>query len=72
MVPMFSNSIHDMSQLKKNIACLLGIRAPWEVSDVTFDHEAREAWIHVSYEDGHQLPCPECGSPSPGYDHRRR
>ncbi len=72
MVPMYSNPINAISQLKNNIAYLLGIRAPWEVSDVTIAHEEREAWIHVSYEDGHQLPCPECGSPSPGYDRRPR
>ena len=73
MAHTFSNPSSDMSQLKTDdIGCLLGIQAPWKVSEVTFAHEAQEVQVHVSYEDGHQLPCPECGSASPGYDHRRR
>ena len=72
MAHTFSNPSNNMSQLKNDIGCLLGIQAPWKVSEVTFAHEAQEVRIHVACEDGHQLPCPECGSASPGYDHRRR
>ncbi len=73
MAHTFSNPSNDMSQLKTDdIGCLLGIQAPWKVSEVTFAHEAQEVRIHVVCEDGHQLPCPECGLACPGYDHRSR
>ena len=68
----FSNPSNDMSQLNRDIGCLLGIHAPWKISEVTFAHEAQEVRIHVAYEDDHQLPCPEYGSACTGYDHRSR
>ena len=52
MAHTFSNPSNDMSQLKKDIGCLLGIQAPWKISEVTFAHEAQEVRIHVAYEDG--------------------
>lgn len=72
LVHPFSNSGNAMTRLKKNIGRLLGIRAPWEVSEVTFVHEAQQVQIHVTCKDGHALTCPACGLVCPGYDHRRR
>lgn len=52
---------------------ILGIRAPWRVSEVELDLAGGEVTVHVDREpDAGPLTCPECGRPCPGYDRRPR
>ena len=53
-------------------AAILGVTAPWEVSNV--DVRAKEEEIHVTIgaRSGTHFTCPQCGKHCPGYDTRRR
>ena len=53
-------------------AQILGIRSPWQVTDVELNLAAGEVKVYVDYESGAEQLCPTCGTPSPGYDKRRR
>ena len=52
-------------------ARILGIGAPWEVSDVKLNLQGGEVDVRVAHSGGPQM-CPECGEPSSGYDTRER
>ena len=51
---------------------ILGIEEPWTVKDVELDRAKGEVRVVLEHRAGRRLCCPECGSPSPGYDARPR
>ena len=51
---------------------ILGIQAPWEVSDIELDLKAGEVKVYVEQKPGTKQACPRCGASCPGYDKRRR
>lgn len=53
-------------------AAILGIRSPWEVTEV--DLRERDEEVHVTVALGRQAQrtCPKCGRECPGYDTRKR
>ncbi len=51
---------------------ILGIQAPWEVSDIELDLKAGEVKVYVEQKPGTKQACPKCGASCPGYDKRRR
>ena len=51
---------------------ILGIQAPWQVTDVEVDMLQGQVAVHVEREAGAKLCCPTCGQPASGYDSRRR
>ena len=51
---------------------ILGIQAPWTVTEVELSMAAGEVTVHVEHDTGGRLTCSQCGTPSPGYDHRSR
>ena len=52
-------------------AQILGIIAPWRVTDVELDRERHEVRVQVEH-GGESLHCPACGKACPGYDTRQR
>lgn len=46
---------------------ILGIEAPWSVTEVELDLKQGEVRVHVA-DTSERLTCPECGKPCPGYD----
>lgn len=53
-------------------AQLLGLRSPWNVTDVDFSPQQRSVLVKVAAEEGAEWCCPQCGCPAPGYDKRVR
>jgi len=51
---------------------ILGIQAPWTVTEVELSMAASKVTVHVEHGTGVQLSCSQCGTPCPGYDHRSR
>ena len=51
---------------------ILGIQAPWEVTEVELSMAVGEVTVHVGHNTGGRLTCSHCGTPCPGYDHRSR
>lgn len=51
---------------------ILGVSAPWQVTDVSLRLGDGEVEVLVEYGRGTKLPCPECGAASSRYDNRRR
>ena len=51
---------------------ILGIQAPWTVTDVELTRSEGEVRVHVAHDEAIPLVCPECGQAVPGYDSRRR
>jgi transposase len=51
-------------------AKILGISAPWHVSDVVLDVAAGRVEVFVEHRG--EASCPKCGKPCAGYDARRR
>jgi len=51
---------------------ILGIEAPWEVSEIELDIKAGEVKVHVEQKPGTKQRCPQCGAGCPGYDKQRR
>jgi transposase len=49
---------------------LLGLREPWNVSDVQIDFEGQKVDVWVEWPHEKQAPCPECGNSYVIYDHR--
>lgn len=58
--------------LTEHYAQLIGVRSPWEVTEVELSHEDQELRISVSQRTGSRLRCPECDAACPGYDTRER
>ena len=59
--------MHDKELYSK----ILGIEAPWKVTDIELDQREREVRVHLANEES-RPSCPECGKSCPGYDSRRR
>lgn len=59
--------MHDKELYSK----ILGIEAPWKVTDIELDQRDREVRVHLANREVRPA-CPECGKACPGYDHRRR
>ena len=53
-------------------AQILGIKSPWQVTDVELSVPEGEVTVQVEQEAGAKSCCPNCGKESPGYDSRRR
>lgn len=53
-------------------ATLLGLRAPWEITDVELQQPPGEVHIRVALPEGVLWVCPECGSAAPIHDHQER
>lgn len=51
---------------------ILGIQAPWTVTDIELNLKAGEVKVYVGQEEGAKQTCPKCGASCPGYDKRRR
>lgn len=47
---------------------ILGLAAPWHVSEVEVRKDEGEVRIRVELAEGSELSCPECSAPVPGYD----
>jgi len=50
---------------------ILGIEAPWTVSEVEVDLQGAGVTVHIEHT-GAGLACPECGAACSGYDTRER
>ena len=50
---------------------ILGIQAPWEVSEVEVDLPGTGVTVHIHHS-GADLACPQCGAACSGYDTRER
>jgi transposase len=53
-------------------AQILGIKSPWQVTDVELELADEQVIVHVEQKAGTKQCCPSCGEMSPGYDSRRR
>lgn len=51
---------------------ILGLRAPWQVDDVTLVRPAAQVTVHVSASEDAEWVCPHGGGAASGYDHRVR
>src|SRR5690349_591632 len=51
---------------------ILGLRAPWYVTDVELRVKQGDVTVMIEAHSGAPHPCPRCGKPCPGYDKRRR
>jgi transposase len=56
-------------ELYKNI---LGVRQPWEVTNVQLDLKKKTVTIRVEYDQSQKLQCPICDANAPVYDHYTR
>lgn len=59
-----------MGKLEKHYADLLGLSAPWLVTDVKLELEARRVQIRVKWQGGGEAACPACGAQCRLYDLR--
>lgn len=53
-------------------ATILGLTAPWKVTDVEVDSELETVSVRVEATGRSAMLCPECGKQCPGYDRRTR
>lgn len=53
-------------------ARILGLEAPWQVTEVDLRRDQGEVIVTVEHERGDSHVCPKCGSSGPGYDSRKR
>ena len=58
-----------LPSLEDHYALLLGLVAPWTISNVELNVERTTLDIRVVERGGALLPCPECAAPSPLHDH---
>jgi transposase len=58
--------------LTEHYAQLIGLRSPWQVTEVELSHGDEEVRIHVALRPGAGLRCPGCDAVCPGYDTRER
>ena len=56
----------------EHYAQLIGLRSPWEVTEIELSHRDEEVRIHAALRAGSPLRCPECDTVCPGYDTRER
>ena len=48
---------------------VLGLSAPWRVTEVKLDVESTQIHVHVEHADGSLWPCPHCQKELSCYDH---
>ena len=60
-----------MTYITQHYQSLLGLRPPWQVSEVLVRHETEEVEVMVVWTGG-RLACPECGEAGQRHDGRRR
>jgi transposase len=65
-------SLLGMSDNRTLYATILGIQAPWEVTEVDVNPKQEQVTVTISSRPDVRHPCPTCGKPCPGYDTRRR
>ena len=53
-------------------ATLLGLKAPWEITDVEMKQPPGEVHVRVALPEETLWVCPQCGSAAPIYDHQER
>lgn len=53
-------------------ATLLGLKAPWEITDVELQQPPGEVHIRVALPENTLWVCPECGAAAPIHDHQER
>ena len=53
-------------------ATLLGLKAPWEITDVEMKQPPGEVHIRVALPEATLWVCPQCGSAAPIHDHQER
>lgn len=53
-------------------ATLLGLKAPWDITDVEMKQPPGEVHIRVALPGGTLWVCPQCGSAAPIHDHQER
>ncbi len=53
-------------------ATLLGLKAPWEITDVELKQPPGEVHIRVALPEGTLWVCPQCGAAAPIHDHQER
>ena len=53
-------------------ATLLGLKAPWEITDVEMKQPPGEVHIRVALPEGTLWVCPQCGDAAPIHDHQER
>jgi len=58
-----------LPSLEDHYSQLLGLVAPWTISDVDLDVEKATLNIHVIEKDAAEFLCPECNTPSKLHDH---
>lgn len=63
--------IHDPS-IERHYAGLLGVAAPWEVSEVTREPSLQRVTIRVAWPERTRPLCPTCGHPAALHDKRER
>lgn len=51
---------------------LLGLQAPWHVTDVNLEIEVSKVTVRLSHDLLERFPCPECGIEGTTHDHRLR
>jgi len=62
-------SIDTICKLYKDI---VGVRAPWIVTDVTKDEAFRKITVQIKYDPEKTIACPTCAQSTKRYDHKKR
>lgn len=65
-------TLSSMSDKTDLYATILGVGAPWYVTDVAVRPKQEDVTVMIEAHSIAQHPCPTCAKPSPGYDTRRR
>ena len=65
-------SFSRMSEKEELYATILGVRAPWRVTQVNVSAAQEEVTVTIAARSDQQHPCPSCGKACAGYDTRRR
>ena len=50
----------------------LGLKDPWEVTEVSFDPNESRIDIYIAREKGTKVTCPVCGKECPAHDSKER
>lgn len=65
--------MHAFGMLDKELyEKLLGLQAPWTVSDVDLRMTESMVTVKLTHDPVNRFPCPICGADSPIHDHRKR
>jgi transposase len=67
-----AGSLWLMSDNKELYGTILGIKAPWYVTQVDVSAKREEVTVTITSRPDVRHACPTCGKPCPGYDTRRR